>query len=431
MASQSFKIDVFEGPLDLLLTLIKEHKLNIYDIEITLLLDQYMEYINNAEYEDYEEASDFLEMAARLIYIKTCSLLPHDEEAKQLKKELEGRLIEYSMCKSAAQNLRKNFAGGEIFVREPVKLPVNKEYSRLHQPMELYTAYMGLSAKSRKAKPLRASMFQPIVSKKVVSVTSKIIYVLKKLYKSGEFDMSRLYDGMTEKSEQVATFLAVLELTKSGRIYLNDDNSKIFFNKASIDKKKKNHLKEEENFSAETTETENTAEENSQESESESEEISDNTEENMDNSDFSEEFLTEETEETAEEYSEEKSDEMEEISCKQAAPLAIQANAFIEEKPVTVEKPEIKNSEQPAMEIYVKLTEEDKEFSVRKEEKIMENTEAIREFPVKRTEEEELTLLKDVFKPNYWGIYDYYWGNSPTGADNTRNYWKYGNTRII
>lgn len=73
MSAAQFKLDMFEGPLDLLLHLISKHKLNIYDIEISLLLEQYMDYINDLDHEDYEDAADFLEMAARLIYIKTCS----------------------------------------------------------------------------------------------------------------------------------------------------------------------------------------------------------------------------------------------------------------------------------------------------------------------------------------------------------------------
>ena len=76
MESISFKLDVFEGPLDLLLHLITKHKLNIYDIEISKLLEQYLLYIEQAKEQDLEIAGEFLEMAARLIYIKTVSLLP-------------------------------------------------------------------------------------------------------------------------------------------------------------------------------------------------------------------------------------------------------------------------------------------------------------------------------------------------------------------
>ena len=99
METISFKLEVFEGPLDLLLSLISKHKLNICDIEISKLLEQYLLYIDQAHEQNLELAGEFLEMAARLIYIKTASLLPQPEEAEQLKKELEGALIEYSLCK--------------------------------------------------------------------------------------------------------------------------------------------------------------------------------------------------------------------------------------------------------------------------------------------------------------------------------------------
>ncbi len=225
----TYKLDAFEGPLDLLLHLISKHKLSIYDIEISLLLEQYLDYIADLEYEDYEYSADFLKMAAQLIYIKTCSLLPQPEEAETLKRELEGRLIEYSLCKQAAAVLSDMYAGGSIFVRAPVKLPVNRTYTRTHEVGELFAAYMGISSKTRHYTPLRANMFSPIVSKRIVSVTSKIIFVLKKLYRTGVCDMSELYDGINDRSEKVATFLAVLELTKSGRIYISDDNEKIMF----------------------------------------------------------------------------------------------------------------------------------------------------------------------------------------------------------
>jgi len=227
MDTISFKLDAFEGPLDLLLHLVSKHKLNIYDIEISLLLEQYLAYLDGIETKDYEQAADFLEMAARLIYIKTCYLLPQPEEAEELKKELQGRMIEYSLCKLAAQRLREDYAGGNVFVRQPVKLPVNKTYTRLHDKQELFDAYMMISAKVKEYKPLRANMFSPIVSKRIVSVESKITDILSRLYSHGSFEMSKLYEGMEDRSERIAAFLAVLELTKSGRIFLNDDNTLI------------------------------------------------------------------------------------------------------------------------------------------------------------------------------------------------------------
>lgn len=231
MSSITFKLEKFEGPLDLLLHLISKHKLNIHDIEIASLLEQYFIYIDGLNHQDFELAGDFLEMAARLIYIKTVSLLPKPNEAEILKKELEGTLIEYSLCKQAAGVLRKKYIGSEIFVRKQIVIEVDKSYNRFHDADILLEAYSGISAKTRNNAPLKASFFQPIVSKKIVSVTSKIIYVLKKLYGYGTFEMDKLYEGMTDRSERVATFLAILELTKSGRVTLSDDNSEIYLKK--------------------------------------------------------------------------------------------------------------------------------------------------------------------------------------------------------
>ena len=94
MEAISYKLDVFEGPMDLLLHLISKHKLNIYDIPIIELVTQYVDYVKRMQEEDMYVASEFLEMAARLVYMKTVSLLPVYEEAEELKKELTGGLLE-------------------------------------------------------------------------------------------------------------------------------------------------------------------------------------------------------------------------------------------------------------------------------------------------------------------------------------------------
>ncbi len=231
MSIPEFKLDAFEGPLDLLLHLIQKHKLNIYDIEISLLLDQYLEYIEGLEEQDFDSAGDFLAMAARLVYIKTCSLLPQPEEAEEMKKELQGELLDYSDCKAAAARLLRLSVYGEVFVRPPEKLPVNKVFTGRIDPQRLVDAYLGMNAKTRSLKPIRAEQFTPLVRSRFVTVTSKIIHVLKRLLRSGECTIAELYVGVTDRSSRVATFLAVLELAKSGRIRLNDDNTVISFNR--------------------------------------------------------------------------------------------------------------------------------------------------------------------------------------------------------
>ncbi|MEG0614501.1 MAG: segregation/condensation protein A [Oscillospiraceae bacterium] len=231
MEEISFKVEKFEGPLDLMLHLISKHKLNINDIPIVQLLEQYLDYIDKMAEQDMEVAGEFLEMAARLIYIKTVSLLPSHDEANEMKKELEGKLIEYSLCKKAAEMLKNRFQGNNIFVRKQIKIQVDNTYRLSHDANELLESYSSINIKGIEREPLKASMFSKFVSKKIVSVTSKIIFVLKRLYTTGFAKMDTLYVGVTNRSEKVATFLAILELTKSGRITLSDDNSEIYFSR--------------------------------------------------------------------------------------------------------------------------------------------------------------------------------------------------------
>ena len=115
-------------------------------------------------------------------------------------------------------------------MRPPEKLPVNKVFTGTIDPQLLVKAYLGMSAKARSMKPVRAEQFKPIVAARIVTVTSKIVHVLKMLYTMGRCTVAELYEGVEDKSSRVATFLAVLELTKSGRIMLNEDNTEITFN---------------------------------------------------------------------------------------------------------------------------------------------------------------------------------------------------------
>jgi len=225
----NFRLEVFEGPLDLLLHLISKHKLNIVDIEITSLLEQYLDYIEQMKLADLDVASEFLEMAARLVYIKTVSLLPKHEEAETLKRELTGELLELSAIKYVAQKLSRMDRGYRVFVRKPVELPVDRTYSREHDPEELLTAYFAVAGRKQRKLPPPVSEFTPLVNKRIVSVESRISHLLKKLYKEGQASLSDCY-RCSDRSELVATFLAVLELVKSKRLSLNDENTVIYFN---------------------------------------------------------------------------------------------------------------------------------------------------------------------------------------------------------
>ncbi|MCI5667365.1 MAG: segregation/condensation protein A [Oscillospiraceae bacterium] len=225
MEGLSFKLEIFEGPLDLMLALIQKHKLNIQDIEISVLLDQFMLYLDRMSEADLEITSDFLEMAARLIMIKSAALLPK-EEAEQMKKELQGALIEYALCKTMAERLKKRFLGDVVFVRSPMEIDIDRAYHKLHQPEELMLAYSALNERTRRKASYRPRSIKPIVAKSYVTVFTGIVAVLKSLRKNGTVQMDELYRDQP-RSRTVATFLAILELSKEGRIYISPDGNSV------------------------------------------------------------------------------------------------------------------------------------------------------------------------------------------------------------
>ncbi len=224
MEQISYKLEVFEGPMDLLLHLISKHKLNIYDIPIIELVGQYIAYVKQMQDADMYVASEFLEMAARLVYIKTVSLLPVYEEAEELKKELTGELLEYRDCQLMAEKLSKRTEGFDRFVREPVHIDVDPTYTRLHEPSELLSAYLNVVGKKMRKLPPPIEAFKGIVATKIVSVESKIKSIFQKLRKKGRKQQLRaLFLDAQSRSDMVATFLAVLELAKTKKLYLDGE----------------------------------------------------------------------------------------------------------------------------------------------------------------------------------------------------------------
>ena len=226
MTELEFQLEVFTGPLDLLLHLISKHQLNIYDIEITKLLEQYLLYMEQAREQNLDLAGEFLEMAARLIYIKTVSLLPKPEEAERAKQELQGSLIEFALCKKAAFMLKDEFIADDIFVRTPLKLPRIKQSYKLNHPKETLADCWAKIDKSRiDSQELSKKITNTVMQEKFVSVASKVVHILRRLWDGEKVLVSSLYEGVTDRSARVATFLAVLELTRFGRIQLNEDNT--------------------------------------------------------------------------------------------------------------------------------------------------------------------------------------------------------------
>lgn len=240
-----YKLESFEGPLDLLLFLIQKHKLNIYDINISELLEQYTNAIRRTEnLDDLEGASEFLEMAARLVYIKTAMLLPRDEDDEdkdKLRRELQGELIEYRACKEAAEYLRCRFCGNSVFSRIPMKIEADSTYSRIHPSEDIIRAYLSALGRKQRKLPPPVEAFSGVVHTKLISVPSRAVILLRRLYKKTKIKWNELFKN-SGRSESVAMFLAVLDLVKNGRVRISDDNQTL----ALGSKQKHRNAKEKE-----------------------------------------------------------------------------------------------------------------------------------------------------------------------------------------
>ncbi len=224
-----YKTEEFEGPLDLLLQLIARNKLNIYDIKLSVLIEQYLEQIRFMKDNEMDVASEFLEMASRLLYIKTVSLLPKHEEVEQLKKELTGELLEYQVCKQVAETFSTMTGGFDTFVRPAEPFEADKTYMLKHPSSDIYNAYVTAMGRMDRRIAVPTKAFTKIVAKKIHSVSSKIIFVMRNLWGKGRKRLSSLYSHSRDRSELVATFLAVLELTKANRVKITGeaDNTEI------------------------------------------------------------------------------------------------------------------------------------------------------------------------------------------------------------
>jgi len=221
MTELNFKTEVFEGPLDLMLTLISKHKLNITDIKISVLLEQFLLYLEAMKDAEVEIAAEFLEMAARLIYMKSAALLPK-HELEELKKELQHSLEEYLLYKKAASRLLDLYKGDVLFVREPEELPADNEYRGFHNADELAAALAGIIGRDKLMSAPLSLKEITAAAQKYTSVFSKIIFILKQIRNGEKYRLDEFYAGQT-RTDKVAVFLALLELSNYGRVKFSDD----------------------------------------------------------------------------------------------------------------------------------------------------------------------------------------------------------------
>lgn len=228
--SRSEEMQDFEGPLDLILFLLGKNKMEIQDISISLICDQYLEWLSQRRQMDLEVASEFVAMASQLVYIKTRMLLSiEDEEAKSeidaLIQSLEERKRNEQYAQVRAMTARMGEMaefGRNILTRGPESAKPGKIYEYSQSPADLVLAMAELQNRAERTLPPPRAAFDAIAQHEPYPVESKAKDILHRLREFGRTSFRMLFHGSRSRSEMVATFLAVLELCRSHKLQLND-----------------------------------------------------------------------------------------------------------------------------------------------------------------------------------------------------------------
>jgi segregation and condensation protein A len=223
----TYRLETFEGPLDLLLSLIQKNKVEISDIPIALICDQYMAYITEAERLDMDLASEFIVMASELMLIKSKMLLPKAEpEEEDPRAELADALRKYQQAKAAAALLGKaypTFSGR--MVKDTDEISVDKTFVQDQDVTALCAAVRRIVAYNNAREKAANTAFKPMISKPVVPVELKIVGILKRMDNNG--GKSTLKDILSDSvslPDMIAIFIGVLELIKVKKILIDESD---------------------------------------------------------------------------------------------------------------------------------------------------------------------------------------------------------------
>lgn len=231
MSEITYHLDVFDGPLDLLLHLISKNKLNIYDIPIVEILEQYNEALEKMQERNLSVTCEFVAMSAHLLYIKSKMLLPkyddiEDEEDPRAK--LVEMLLEYQKIKEVSQTLNsKAEIGLDMYTKQPEIISPDKTYKYSHDRMDLRLSILNMLERAESKVPPKITNFAGIVGREIYSVGKKVAHILRRLLSSKKTTFIELFENVRSRSEVVATFLAVLELCKTNKISVSEETQDI------------------------------------------------------------------------------------------------------------------------------------------------------------------------------------------------------------
>lgn len=236
----SIKIDNFEGPLDLLCYLIDKNKMNIYDVKLTEITEQYIEYLNAMEEINLEIASEFIVMASTLLYLKSKNLLPKQEEEEEeiTEEELIRRIIEYKKFKEISKTLKENYKiySNRFYKgQEEIKLPKQK-LEKDYEPNKIPEIY-GLLVERNKVKiNQNAKNIEKIALVDKYTVAEKVKEMYKILVKQKRFVFNKLFSTKkNDKQEVVTAFSGLLEMSRRNKVETSQEE---LFGDIVVEKKK-------------------------------------------------------------------------------------------------------------------------------------------------------------------------------------------------
>lgn len=227
MDALSYRLEKFEGPLDLLLSLIQKNKVSIEDIPINLICEQYMAYIAQAQAMDMELASEFIVMASELMLIKSKLLLPKvQEDEEDPRAALAEMLIKYQQAKAAAKKLLPEYAkfSGRL-EKDTDEISIDKTFVADQETESLLIAVRRIITYNENRPLPDREAFTPMISKPIVPVEVKIVGIINHMSRKRETTLSELLDDSTSLNDMIAIFLGVLELIKVRKILILGDDA--------------------------------------------------------------------------------------------------------------------------------------------------------------------------------------------------------------
>ena len=239
------KMENFEGPLDLLCHLVEKNKMDICDIKINDITNQYLDYLQMMQEMNLEVTSEFIIMASKLIYLKSKTLLPVEDDEEEEEIDLVQMLLEYKKYKETTTGMKERLEEyGKKFYRQAEKIELPKgKLEKTYSAMFIPDMYAGIINREIEKKNKNADNIEKIAVSEKVTIRSKIKEILKQLWNKPSFVFNKIFNSKKQtKTEVVTAFLGLLELSKMNKVKISQNT---LFGDIQVTKIKKNQQQED------------------------------------------------------------------------------------------------------------------------------------------------------------------------------------------